>query len=303
MKKRTLLRLDDETFWFKYGSTTAAGIICILNGIEICMLLKKLNKVKVKCNQQKTSLWLLFNLAVSDFLVGLTAAVIKIIFYLLTFRVIALSDTLIAVYGFLLFFVLRISLLTSVLNLMAMTIDRYLAIRHPFKSQAGWYRRHSGIINVVIWVVSVSFVSLHYYLYVIKFSHRVGLKYEETIFSAVILPASVAFSCCYICTVAAIRKKGKRILRASQSKTYMGYVFRREKRVTIFAGTVVLLFVICWLPLAILGIVRAMGYKVGIFIGDMIFSLAIYNSIGNPIIYFWFKTNIWQKIKTCKICQ
>ena len=178
-----------------------------------------------------------------------------------------------------------------------MTTDRYMVIRDPLKCVIGWYRRHNVLVNIVIWVVSITFVTLHYHLYAIEFSQNVSLKYEETIFSVVVLPASVAFCCCYVSIVRTLKRKGREILRASRNKAYMGYAFEREKRVTEFAGTVVLFFIACWLPLAILGIVKATGYRVGDFVADFIFSLAIYNLTENAMIYFLFKENIWQKIK------
>ena len=166
------------------------------------MLLQTRKKSKGKFDYHKTSLLLLLNRAISDFLAGLTNILIKIIFYLLSYRLIGFTDTLIAVYGSLIFFFSRISLLTSVLNLMAMTYERYMVIRNPLASGTKWYELHIRLVNVFIWVTSISFVSLHYYLYVFKLSESDGLKYEFTIFSAVILPVSVAFCCCYLYTVA-----------------------------------------------------------------------------------------------------
>ena len=304
MDKRKLLRLDDQSFWFKYGSTMAGVVIVIFTSIEIYALMKKRSKGNFRFHYQKTSLLLLLNLTVSDFFVGLTILVVKILFYWLKYHVIALTKPLMIVYGFLIFFFFRFSLLTSVLNMMAMTVDRYMVIRDPIKSDTGWYRWHGGLINVFIWVISISFVSLHYYLYVFKFSQSQGLRYEETIFSAVILPAAVAFCWIYIGITRSIKKKGRQILRASKNKQYMGYVFQREKRATKFAATVVIFFLICWFPLAVVGIVKAAGCKISVFVGDLIFSLAIYNSVGNPVIYFMFTKKISAKVRNIfKICR
>ena len=129
MSKRKLFRIDDETFWFNYGSPAAATVMCILNSIEIYILSKRCQNQTLKYNKQKISLILLLNLPVSDFLVGFAV----ILFYLLKYDVIRFTDTASAIYGFIFFFFLRISLLCSVLNLMAMTFDRYSIILNPIR--------------------------------------------------------------------------------------------------------------------------------------------------------------------------
>ena len=298
MPKRKLLRIDDETFWFNYGSPIAAIIICILNCIEMHILSKRCRKQTLKYKKQKISLILLLNLAVSDFLVGFVVILIKILFYLFKHDVIPFTDTASGIYGFMLFYVLRTSLLCSVLNLMAMTFDRYSIIRNPVKYYFKWHRRHIGLIIAMIWILPVSLVSIHYYLMVIEFSENVGLKFEKVIFPASVLPSCVAFICCYIFIIQNIYRRGQIRKALTRSKRY---TFEREKRVTKFAGSIVLLFMVCWLPLAALGIVKATGENVAYTLNDLIFNLALYNSVGNPLIYFWFKQNVWKKIRHCKV--
>ena len=298
MSKRKLFRLVDETFWFNYGSPTAAVVICILNGIEIYILSRRCRKQTLKYNKQKISLILLLNLAISDFLVGFAVILIKILFYLFKHDVIAFTHTASGIYGFILFYVLRTSLLCSVLNLMVMTFDRYSIVLNPVQYYFKWHRRHIGLIIAMIWIVPVSLVSGHYYLYVVKLPEKVGLKFEEVIFPATILPTCVAFVCCYINIIQNIYKRGQIRKASMESKRY---TFEREKRVTKFAGSIVLLFMVCWLPLAALGIVKATGKKIAYTFADLIFNLALYNSVGNPLIYFWFKQNVWKKIRNCKV--
>ena len=152
----------------------------------------------------------------------------------------------------------------------------------------------------MIWVLPVSLVSGHYYLYVIEFPQYISLKFEEVIFRESILPSCVAYICCYIYIIQNIYRRGRRIRKASMGSRR--YKFERENRVTKFAGSTVL-FMVCWLQLAAVGIVKARGNRIAYTSGYLIFNLALYNLAGNPLIYFWFMQNIWMKVRNCKVCQ
>ena len=71
--------MDFWRFWFIYGSPAFAVIICILNSIEILSLVKRLKRRNTNQINHKASSFLLLNLSVSDFCVGLIVILVKIL--------------------------------------------------------------------------------------------------------------------------------------------------------------------------------------------------------------------------------
>ena len=295
--------MDFDTILFFYVSPIVAVIICILNSTEILILLRRLKRNNSNKKRPKSSLIYILNLAISDLLVGLTVIVIKIWTYLAHYRIIKFERTAAIIHGIILYFFLRFSLAISIFSLIALTIDRLLSIRNPFRHTT--VRTRNVITTLaIIWISSVGLATGFYYFSMHVLSSETSRKYRGTIFPATIIPAVVIFSFCYVFIFKAIHAQGKKFKSKQLDESdklrqvsFLMHILRREARVTKFVWSVILTFTLCWLPLAVLGILETNGKLAPAEVGNTIFNLAFINSAANPLIYFGFKKHFESKWK------
>ena len=283
---------------FAYGSPVVAALACILNFPQMIILIKRYRRIsKARYGRRTVPVVLLTSLAASDFLVGLTVILIKVFGNLIIDGSIPVNTTSKKVYKVLNFLFLRLSLLTSVLSLLALTLDRFFAIGRPIAYRTRIRTRHGIIAVLVTWLSSSLIIGIHYYLLV--FGKIEELKYRLLIFPITIIPACVAFAVLYIMMIRSISIQSQETMRMSANKTmpFQRYILERELKVSRFAATVVCVFMICWLPLAVTGLVAICGVQINESFTNLVFFLAFLNSIIDPIIYFAFKEGFSQLFK------
>ena len=196
-------------FWYLNGSTALAVIICTLNSIEFCLLIKRLKKGNADLNKHRVSLLLLLNLAISDFCVGLAVILVKILTYLAKYYVTNDRSASVPkfVYIFLLAIYLRFSMMVSIFNSLALTIDRFLSLRNPFRHMVV-QAKHMVITIAAIWVLSIGAVTGFYYFSKHMLSLRICSQYCLTKFPFMVIPAVTVFSSCYIFIFKPIQVQG-----------------------------------------------------------------------------------------------
>ena len=74
------------------------------------------------------------------------------------------------------------------------------------------------------------------------------------------------------------------------------HIQRREIKIYKFVGTVVGVFVLCWLPIAICGIIL-IRRPLNVFVVNSVFTFAFANSVIDPILYFFFNYNLISKAR------
>eukprot|EP00794_Sanderia_malayensis_P012263 gene12263-13528_t len=298
--------MNFATFLFLYGSPALAVLICILNLTEIIILAKKLKRAfKSREGQRRSPIALVFliNLAISDFSVGLIIIIIKIMYYLFLYNVLPNTKLSHLVYNVLLYLFLRFSLLCSLFNLTALTMDRCLSIQYPLRYRAIVTKGKVFFVVLLSWALSVTVVVVHYH--VSFHTSAQARKNELVIFPAAILPASAIFIICYTCILHKTLMQGREIKRlmtsdnlpGSSAHASLAHVFRREAKVSQLACTVACLFVVCWLPMAIVGLLTVCGVHVKMHIINPVFNLAFANSILDPLVYFGFKKRLGTRLK------
>ena len=316
---------------FYYISPVLSVIIITLNAIEIIALAKRLRH-KMPNGRGKNVIPLLFlmNLAASDLFVGLTVFASKIMTYLSLWKVVDKTDGYNYTYNILVFAFLRISLLTSVFNLMSLTVDRLFTIRNAMVYRLKFRTKHAIIVIAISWLLSVFFVSIHFY--VVYYSGLVIWAYDLVIFPAVVFPATFVFGIGYWKIMKSIFAQGKELRRiaaggnqnddnnhnrsSNNSSSKSGnhsdvppHVLKRELAISRLAGTVVFAFVVCWVPVAIIGcLLMARAIPSGIYYQMIInigFFLAFINSVVDPILYFGFKNKFLRNLKAwvLKCCK
>ncbi len=283
-------------FMFKYGSTTLAVIICILNLTEVVIILKK-SKGRQRGRRSKISIPNIFllSLAVSDIFVGISNISIKIVSFACAER---WTKVTLKIFEILLFVFLRLSLLWSVFNLMALTVDRYLAVSNPLRYRVFMTRRRAYIVAMASWILSTACAGINYY---VRFYTEEGGKTSWLMLPATIIPFCIAFVICHFCILGKIETQGrnmKQFLDASdRNGQLIKQIFEREKKTAKTVFTVVAAFVICWLPLAVVSLCFLGGVLVTKLVSNLVFVLAFTNSLVDPLLYFGSKKSLGRKLK------
>ncbi|XP_076241349.1 tachykinin-like peptides receptor 99D isoform X1 [Calliopsis andreniformis] len=209
-------------------------------------------------------------------------------------------------------FIAVLTICASVFTLMAISIDRYMAIVNPLRPRMG--RRATLCVAIVIWFVGamLSFPMLFFYTtYTQNFANgevRVicysdfpnrddnGLSYDEYLYNVIFMILT------YFLPIASMTFTYARIgleLWGSQSigENTAGQLesIRSKRRVVKMMIVVVVIFAVCWLPFHVYFIVTSYlpeitnkPYIQEVFLG--IYWLAMSNSMYNPLIYCWMNS-------------
>lgn len=285
---------------FAYISPISAGIIIILNIIEICFILKTKNSQKKSCDT------LILNLAFSDAFVGIDVFLIRIINHI---NKTVQSEALSVTKDVLTFLLIRISLFASVFSLMAITLLRYYGMNDPFKYHL-ILNKWTTKICIGIWFLSLVLASAFYCM--IRFK-VLSIIYHDIVLSICIFIALTGLSILNyytnnfrkssrICDTTTVRDLNK----TDDTKKSNSEGMKFEDSIKWYVVLSTIGFFISWMPLSVYGIVQVAGYKpYKIFpfdgIGNTVFILAFWNSILNPILYFvtiYRRRSVNKRLKT-----
>nr|XP_023024502.1 cardioacceleratory peptide receptor-like isoform X1 [Leptinotarsa decemlineata] len=219
--------------------------------------------------------------------------------------------------------------------LVALSIDRYDAIRHPMKFSGSW--RRAKCLIIAAWLFSVLFSIPILILYEeksvqdqlqcwIEFSDQWKWQLYVTLVSISVfgVPA-IIISACYAIIIVTIwtksaatyqvyKKKGNDGRKGSDNSkraSSRGLIPRAKVKTIKTTFTIVSVFIICWSPYMLFDLLQVYGQipqtQTNIAIATFVQSLAPLNSAANPIIYCIFSThfcrNFWL-LPPCKwICK
>ena len=254
-----------------------AGLITgVLNVVEIVLILRTKNR--------KTFDKLLLSLAVSDALVGITAAVYKMTKFTLKDTTILMTQHNFANF-------LAISIIFSITFLLAITIDRFLAVRFPIKHRMVATNRRVNIAIIALWLLSVVSATSHS-LFTFVWAKKI------TLFAATgtLIAFGVGLIATYVAIFCLINKRC--IIKAKRDRDNLNVAIRQvplfskencstERSVLITGCVVTISFIICTYPFAFEFLIKKSVYRVS-FPAKLMIAL---NSLINPFIYF-FKSYI-----------
>ena len=197
-----------KTILYQYVTTTIGALVIASNSIMlVCIRRSKAHKNK------PVGFVYVINMAASDLFVGVTMVILKSMHpYMGT----TLADNVVAqnVYHVIRFCMIRFSLLVSVFNLVALTIDRLCAIRFPFLVQRQDRSLHIKIC-CLIWLVSLVTTSVFYIL--ARFYLKDSLRYKDAIFPIATIPATVLFIVSYTMIFTVVRRTSNTVNQIASS--------------------------------------------------------------------------------------
>ena len=299
--------MEFDQVFREYITPLTAVLIIVLNGIEIILILKGRNDLKI-------ALFLIFviNLSISDLIVGILIVFAKIFTFLKKHHYkdsVALIISLEVVHN-----MERLSCLLSVFNLLAFTFTRMYAIRHPFLHRTKFTRKLANHIIFGIWIMSFAILVSYYCAFTFGVSKDVATRFEGLIYPVSTYCAIAIISYSYRIIYLEIRSGNKRNS-VPENKNVAGHKdnrgendtthqqaermnekkmerrkLKKEERIKRIATASILAFGFCWFPISTIFFIESIGFtwhNAGM-IRKCFYLLACWNSVINPILYIAF---------------
>ncbi|XP_069494510.1 somatostatin receptor type 1 [Ambystoma mexicanum] len=191
-----------------------------------------------------------------------------------------------------------INMFTSVYCLTVLSVDRYIAVVHPIK--AARYRRPTvaKFINTGVWLLSLIII-----MPILIFSST-AVNSDGTMACNMLMPEPaqrwlvvfvvytflmgflfpvIAICMCYILIIFKIRVVA---LKAGWQQRK-----RSERKITLMVMTVVMVFVVCWMPFYVVQLVNVFVEQDDATISQLSVILGYANSCANPILYGFLSDN------------
>lgn len=254
-------------------SPTNAILMAIFNILVIYYLLKNGVKTRMK------SFVYFLNLAASDLFLGMLILAVKM---MMLFEKKGINSALTSIRIFMQMKAISISLYISALTFAVLTFERMLAVKKPIYYSLIHFRTKC-MISLLIWFLATSvIVILHFTV------HDDELEYVLT--PAIIFATSLLGIVCYILT-----KRG--LERRSQTSNSPHQI--EGRRFMKFCIKSFILFLICWLPLAVFGVLFSSGilhnWKYMLEFRFTAHIVAFLNSVGSPML-FLSQNQRWKRI-------
>ncbi|XP_066934088.1 G-protein coupled receptor GRL101-like [Clytia hemisphaerica] len=203
-----------QSILYKYVTLILGVLIMVFNSIMLIYIRKS------KAHKHKPAGFVyVINMAVSDLFVGVVMVILKSMDpYIET--TLANSDLAQFTNHVMRYWMVRFTLLVSVFNLVALTIDRLYAIRFPFDAQQMKRRFHIKVCCGV-WLLSLVMTLLCYIF--VTYCVKNSLRYKDAIFPIATIPATVLFVVSYtmiftvVCRTSKTVKKIEASVRSQQA--------------------------------------------------------------------------------------
>lgn len=202
---------------------------------------------------------------------------------------------------------------SSTYVLVALSIDRYYAIKYPMNFSGSW--RRARMLVILAWCLSAVLsipIGVLYHEKMIQGQLQCWIEFSEAwqwqvymtlvAIAVLFLPALIIFVC-YTFIVFTIWAKGKQYSHKPTSDdtrraSSRGIIPQAKVKTVKMSSIIVSVFVLCWSPYIVFDLLQVYGYiprtQTNIAIASLIQSLAPLNSAANPLIYCLFsasKTN------------
>ena len=261
----------------------------VIGNIMVCVVFGLTKELHTSINM------LIVNLAVADILQSLN----------MTFMIIsvnhgkwALGYEMCEVNGF----VTIAFIVTSLISLFLISVNRYIKICKPSKQNV--FSKKLAIYAIIAaWVIPAilgiaPIIGWSRYMYrpgkvlcTIKFNY--DYSYTIAIMATAVVIPFLGICYCYYKIISAIRKSRKRVFKSNSSNGYT-QSYRRESRIALMLGVVIISFVIFYMPSSVSNFYemsQGMDYDLPVPLDLFSVLLAMLNHANNPIIYGFMNKN------------
>ncbi|XP_073988617.1 cardioacceleratory peptide receptor-like [Rhodnius prolixus] len=199
---------------------------------------------------------------------------------------------------------------SSTYVLVALSIDRYYAIKHPMNFSGSWHR--AKLLVVLAWIVAALLsvpIGILYHEKMIEGRQQCWIEFSEpwqwqlymtlVALAVFVLPALI-ITICYAFIVFTIWAKGKQYTQKatgddSRRASSRGIIPQAKVKTVKMTFIIVLVFVLCWSPYIVFDLLQVYGHiprtQTNIAVASLIQSLAPLNSAANPLIYCLFSSS------------
>ena len=281
----------------------------ILTVLTPCVLVGNISVLAclIKFPRLRTSMNLLIaNLAIGDVLIGLLTAPLYALMYIseeLSMNKWLCLIKFSAVIG---------SFSCTLITLALLSVERYLAVFHPLHYNAWITKQRMKIAIAIVWMYILPISGMAIILGLNKWDEKPNCEYfdllpEAFTITSFVVTTGISFPVAVICfsiITYKIRKVQKRV-RTMKHLQQRGAESRadREKRAGMMMAFIFLLFIIFWLPFAmiipfryVLADIRVIGN-----LKNLAVVIAMGNSVVNPIVYCWCKPEL--RMAICSVLQ
>ncbi|KAF6213085.1 hypothetical protein GE061_010799 [Apolygus lucorum] len=198
---------------------------------------------------------------------------------------------------------------SSTYVLVALSIDRYYAIKYPMNFSGSW--RRARLLILLAWSLSVVLsvpVGFLYHEKLIQGRLQCWIEFPDpwqwqlymtlVAMALFVLPA-IIITICYAIIVFTIWAKGRQYSqKATNDETRRassrGIIPQAKVKTVKMTFIIVLVFVLCWSPYIVFDLLQVYGHiprtQTNIAVASLIQSLAPLNSAANPLIYYLFSS-------------
>ncbi|BET00264.1 receptor [Nesidiocoris tenuis] len=199
---------------------------------------------------------------------------------------------------------------SSTYVLVALSIDRYYAIKYPMNFSGSW--RRAKMLVVIAWSLSVVLsvpVGFLYQEKLIQGRPQCWIEFRQpwqwqlymtlVAMALFVLPA-IIITICYAIIVFTIWAKGRQYTQKATNNdetrraSSRGIIPQAKVKTVKMTFIIVLVFVLCWSPYIVFDLLQVYGHiprtQTNIAVASLIQSLAPLNSAANPLIYCLFSS-------------
>ena len=241
------------------------SIIIIVNFIEILILIRNRKRLT---NYES----LLLSLSISDFLVGLSAGSIKVLFRIGIFQDARHQQLLMAWF----------SVACSLTHTVAITMDRLFAVAYPIKHRILSTRKNIKFLLIIAWSFSLVVFPISF----------IWKRHIELFLAVLIIPVGLAILISYSFIIKKAVIKRRRFLSTSTNCREQTVNIKIEFNLVCMCLSISVTFVSMMLPFSIFTIIYGTSPTITK-------RLLVSNSMLNPLIYFFWKF-IDKKVTTRK---
>ncbi|XP_031551633.1 histamine H2 receptor-like [Actinia tenebrosa] len=248
------------------------GIYTVVGNILVCCVFIK----DPGRNLRRTSNYFVVNLSLADILVGIAVEPINAASYWTN------NNEILFVY----YVFACLSCICSILNICALMVDRYVAVRYPFQYRTIVSGPRVKLALVIIWILSIHFG-------VLPILGWRSESFQVYLYALGVLTPTLVMLVTYYGLTRILKKQVENLKNISDTKesAFTRRGVEREKRISTTVFIMLMVFLTAWFPFVIVDFLLVFGSTSQDpdvrLARDITLSLGFFSSGINPVLYAW----------------